>query len=152
MDPVSAPLVRVGNVNLVSEGLAVGDTALGDADGTIIPSRLVRIHPMMVERAGYVKIVGCMDEKRIVDADRNWRRARSLHKDGKHKREKKNLRPGAIHADCTPWYTQTVWADVVGIGEVPPDFVNASSNRESAREGEQNWGGGSSHANGERGN
>ena len=84
MDPVCTPLARVWNVNLVSKGLAVGDTALGDGHGTIIPSRLVRKHPMVVERTGYVKIVGRMHEKRVIDADRNWRGTRSLHKDGKN--------------------------------------------------------------------
>lgn len=148
MNPVSAPLGRVGNVHLISEGLAVRNTALGDTDGTIIPSRLVRKHPMVVERAGDVKVVGCVHDERVVDADGNWRRAKNLHKNGRQKRQRKNRRPGAVYANCTPWYTQTIWADVVGVGEVPPYFVNARNDRESAREGEKNWGDGRSHSRG----
>lgn len=97
MDPVSAPLARVGDVNLVSEGLAVRNTTLGDADSTIIPSRLVRKHPMVVERAGTVKIVGRMHDERVIDADGNWRRAGNLHKDWKRKRkEEKRKTDGQV--------------------------------------------------------
>lgn len=80
MNPVSAPLARVGDVNLISEGLAVRNATLGDADSAVIPSCLVRKHAMVVERAGAVKIVGRMHDEGVIDADGNWRRARNLHK------------------------------------------------------------------------
>ena len=57
----------------------------------------------------------------------------------------KNGRPGAVYANCTPWHIQTIWADVVGVGEVPPDFVNTCSDRNGAREGEEEERNGSSH-------
>lgn len=90
MDPVSAPLARVGDVNFVSEGLAVRNTALGDPDGTVIPSCLVRKHPMVVERARVVKIVGRMHDERVIDTDGNWRRAKNFRENGKQEQEGEN--------------------------------------------------------------
>lgn len=87
MNPVSAPLARVGDVNLISEGLAVWNGALGDGDSAIIPSRLVGKHPMVMERTGDVKIVGRMHDECVIDADGNWWRARILHKNGKQMQE-----------------------------------------------------------------
>ena len=60
-------------------------------------------------------------------------------------KSEKNGRPGAIDANCTPWHIQTIWADVIGVGEVPPNFMKTSGDRKGAREGEQEWKDGSSH-------
>ena len=96
MNPVSAPLARVGNVNLVGEGLAVRNTALGHGDGSIVPSRLVRKHPMVMERTGDVKIIGCMHDERVIDADGNWRRARNLHKNEKREQGRGKKTDGQV--------------------------------------------------------
>ena len=47
-----------------------------------------------------------------------------------------NRRPSAIDANRASWHTQAVWANVVGVGEVPPHFVNARSDGHGAGEGE----------------
>ena len=82
MNPISAPLTRRGNVDLIGERLAVRNTALGDAHGTIVPCRLIKKHAMVMEGAGTVKIVGRMDDEGVVHADRDWRRAGKLNKNG----------------------------------------------------------------------
>ena len=87
MDPISAPLARTGDVNRVSERLAIRNAALSDANGPVIPSRLIHKHAMVVERTGFVKVVGCMDDEGLVHADGNRRRATSLHKNGEETRE-----------------------------------------------------------------
>jgi hypothetical protein len=88
-----------------------------------------------------------MDDEGVVRADGDRRRARRLYKNGEeHKRRRgRNRRPSAIDANRTSWHTQTVWAYVVGVGEVPPHFVNTCGDRDSAREGEQDGRDGSSH-------
>jgi len=61
------------------------------------------------------------------------------------RRRGEDRRPSAIDANRTSWHAQTVWADIVGVGKVPPHFVNTCSNRDSAREGEQDGRDGSPH-------
>lgn len=79
VDPISAPLARVRNVDLVSERLAVRDTTLSDTNGAIVPGCLIQKHAMVMERTGSVKVVGRMDNESIIDADGDRRRARSLY-------------------------------------------------------------------------
>ena len=88
MDPISAPLARVRNVNLVTERLAVRNTTLSDTNGTIVPGGFIQKHAMVMERTGSVKVVGRMDNESIIDADGDRRRARSLciRMEGEHKR------------------------------------------------------------------
>ena len=87
MNPVSAPLARVGDINLVSECLTIRNTTLGDANSTIVPGCLICEHAMMMERAGVVEVIGRTYDKRVIDADGNRRRAVGLHKNGKEERE-----------------------------------------------------------------
>lgn len=89
MDPISAPLARAGDVNLISERLATRDTALSDTNGTVIPSCLVHKHAMVMESTGIVKVVGCMDDKGVVHADGDRRRATNSRKNGEEARERK---------------------------------------------------------------
>ena len=89
MDPISAPLARVRDVDLVTERLAVRNTTLSDTNGTIIPGRLIQKHAMVVERTGSVKVIGRMDDERVIHADGDRRRARSLYKNGRGTQEKK---------------------------------------------------------------
>jgi hypothetical protein len=89
MNPVSAPLARIRDVNHIRGRLAVRDTALGDTDGAVVPSRLVRIHTMVVERTRVVKIVRRVHDERVIDADGDRRGTRSLHKKVKRERGRK---------------------------------------------------------------
>jgi len=82
MNPISAPLARVGDINRVGERLAVGNAALGDTNGTIIPSRLVEKHAMVVKGAGAIKIVGRMNYEGVICADGDRRGTRNLNKNG----------------------------------------------------------------------
>ena len=86
MDPISAPLTRIGDINVVTEGLAGRDTTLSDTNGTIVPSCVIRKHAMVMERAGSVEGIGRMDDESVVHADGDWRRARDLHKNGEEGR------------------------------------------------------------------
>ena len=56
-----------------------------------------------------------------------------------------NRRPSPVDANGASWHVQTIRADVVGVGEVPPHFMNTCSDGESAREGEQDRRDSSSH-------
>lgn len=105
MDPISAPLARVGDIDLVGERLTVRNTALSDTNGTVEPSRLIQKHAMVMERTGKVKIVGRVNDESVVRVDGDWRRARSLHKNGEEAHEEKNRRPSSVDAYCPPWHT-----------------------------------------------
>lgn len=61
------------------------------------------------------------------------------------RKEREDQRPRPVDAYCTPWDAQAVWANVVGIGEVPPHFMDTCSDREGAREGEEDGRSGGSH-------
>jgi len=147
VDPISAPLARAGDIDLVGVRLTERNTALSDTNGTVEPSRLIEKHAMVVESTGVVEIVGRVNDESVVRADGDRRRARSLDKNGEEAQEikRENRRPSVVDADCTSWHTQTVRADVVSVGEVPPHFVDTCSDREGAREGEQDGRDGSSH-------
>jgi len=95
MDPISAPLARVGDINRVGERLTVWNAALGDTDRTIIPCRLIKKHAMVVEGAGAVKVVGRMNYEGVVCADRNRRGTRNLIKNGE-KAERKEKTDGQV--------------------------------------------------------
>lgn len=86
MDPISAPLTRIGDINGVTERLAGRDTTLSDTNGTIVPSCLVQKHAMVMERTGIFEGVGRMDDESVIHADGDWRRARDLHKNGEEAR------------------------------------------------------------------
>ena len=77
MDPITAPLAGVRDVNLVTERLAVRNTALSDTNGTIVPGCRIQKHAMVVEGTWSVKIVGCMDDESVINADGDRRRAGS---------------------------------------------------------------------------
>lgn len=82
VDPISAPLTRVGDINIVTERLAGRDAALSDTDGTIVPSCLIQKHAMVMERTGLFEGIGRMDDESVIRADGDWRGARDLHKNG----------------------------------------------------------------------
>jgi len=82
MNPISAPLARVGDIKRVGERLTVGNAALGDTNGTIIPSRLVKKHAMVVEGTRAVKIIGRINYEGVVCADGDRRGTRNLNKNG----------------------------------------------------------------------
>lgn len=107
MNPISAPLARAGDIDLVGERLTVRNTALGDTNGTIEPSRLIEKHAMVVESTGFVEIVGRMNDEGVVRADGDRRRPKSLHKNGEEAQEikRENRRPSAVDAYCTSWNT-----------------------------------------------
>ena len=106
MNPISAPLAGVGDINRVGERLAIGNAALGDTNGTIVPSCLVKKHAMVVEGAGLVKIVGRMNHEGVIRADGDRRRAGNLNKNGEEAEKKReNQRPSAVDANRTPWHT-----------------------------------------------
>ena len=106
MNPISAPLARVGDVDRVGERLAVGNAALGDTDGTIIPSRLVKKHAMVMEGTGAVKIISRMNYEGVVCADGDRRGTRNSIKNGEETKGKgENQRPSPIDANRAPWHT-----------------------------------------------
>jgi len=82
VNPISTPLARVGDIDRVGERLAVGNSALGDTNGTIVPSRLVEKHPMVVEGTGMVKIVGRMNHEGVICADGDRRGTGNFNKNG----------------------------------------------------------------------
>lgn len=77
VDPISAPLARVRDVNLVTERLAVRNTALSDTNGAIVPGRRIQKHAMVMEGTRSVKVVGRMDDESVINADGDRRRAGS---------------------------------------------------------------------------
>lgn len=83
-------MARVWDVDHISERLAVRNTTLGNADGTIVPSSFVGEHAMVVKRTRVVKIVGCVHHQRVISADGNGRRTGDLHKKWKIKAKEKN--------------------------------------------------------------
>ena len=106
VNPISAPLTRFGDIDRVGERLAIGDTALGDTDGTIVPSRLIEKHAMVVESTGMVKVVGRMNYEGIVRADGDRRGTRNLNKNGEEaEKTRENRRPSAVDANRAPWHT-----------------------------------------------
>lgn len=106
MDPISPPLARVRDVNLVSERLTVRNTTLCDTDGTIVPGRRIQKHAMVVEGTGSVQVVGRMNDESVIHADGDRRRARSLYKNGEETREEEgeDRRPSTIDANRTSWH------------------------------------------------
>jgi len=146
VNPISTPLARAGDIDLVSKRLAVRNTALSDPNGAIVPGCLVQKHAMVVERTGVVEVVGRVNDEGVIRADRDRRRAGSLNKNGEEaERKDGNPRPSTVDTNCTSWHAQTIWADVVRVGEVPPHFVNTCGDSDSAGEGEQEGREGSSH-------
>ena len=97
----------MGEVDFVTERLAVWNATLGDANGTVVPSRLIQKHTMVMERTGSVKVIGRMDDEGIVHANGYRRRARGLHKNGEEEQERKikDRRPSTVDANCTSWHT-----------------------------------------------
>jgi len=77
VDPISAPLTGVRDVNLVTEHLAIRNTALSDTNGTIIPGRRIQKHAMVVEGTWGIKVVGRVDDESVINADGDGRRAGS---------------------------------------------------------------------------
>jgi hypothetical protein len=86
VNPVSAPLARVGDVDLVSERLAVWNATLRDTNGAIVPRRRVEKHPMVVEGTWIFQVVGRMDDEAVVRADRDRRRTGKINKNGEEAR------------------------------------------------------------------
>ena len=82
MNPISTPLTRVGDINLVGERLAVRNAALSDTNSTVIPRCPIEKHAMVVERAGIVEVIGRMDDEGVIRANGYWRRAGNLDKNG----------------------------------------------------------------------
>ena len=86
MNPIGAPLARARDINLVCERLAVRNTTLSDTNGTVVPSRLIGKHAMMMESAGILKVVGRMNDEGVACVDGDRRGARDLNKNGENTR------------------------------------------------------------------
>ena len=86
MNPVGAPLARVGDVDLVSERLAVWNATLRDTNGAVVPRRRVEEHAMVVEGTWIFQVVGRMDDEAVVRADRDRGRTGKFNKNGEEAR------------------------------------------------------------------
>ena len=90
-----------------------------DTNSTVVPRHGVEEHAVVVEGSRLVKRVGSMNYESIVSGDVNGRR-----------------RPSVIDADDAA-REETVWVDIVDVGDVPPDFVNTGESGDgSGEEGE----------------
>lgn len=89
------------------------------ADSAVVPRGRVEEHAVVVERGdGFERVCG-VDEEGVC----------LLYVDGRRW-------PGAIDAD-DPTGRETIWVDVLDVGEVPPNFMDSSEGMGGCEEGRE---------------